>query len=191
MKNSNDTITQILQKSGAILDGHFELTSGLHSSKYLEKFKLLQFPNFTEHFCKMIASHFKDSGTQVVAGPALGGVVLAFEVARLLGVRAIYAERVGNGRGFRRGLSVSNGERVLIVDDILTTGGSVEDVMKAVKDEGGNVLGVGVLIDRSARSIDLGAALYSCHSMEIPTFSSNECPKCHEGSPLTRPGGRL
>jgi orotate phosphoribosyltransferase len=98
---------------------------------------------------------------------------------------------VGNGRGFRRGLSVSNGERVLIVDDILTTGGSVEDVMKAVKDEGGNVLGVGVLIDRSARSIDLGAALYSCHSMEIPTFSSNECPKCHEGSPLTRPGGRL
>lgn len=191
MKHSDNTITQILKKSGAILDGHFELTSGLHSPKYLEKFKLLQFPNFTEYFCQMIASHFKDSGAQVVAGPALGGVVLAFEVARLLGIRAIYAERVGEGRGFRRGLSVSNGERVLIVDDILTTGGSVEDVIKAVTEEDGNVVGIGVLIDRSSISIDLGAPLYSCHRIEIPTFSSNECPKCHEGSPLTRPGGRL
>ena len=138
---------EIFEKAGAILKGHFLLASGLHSPVYWEKFQVLQFPNYTEQLCLMIATHFLKQGIQLVAGPTTGGIILAFEVARQLGVRGIFAEKEGDsGRAFRRGFSINPGERVLIVDDILTTGGSIREVMTAVTNQGGIVIGIGVLV---------------------------------------------
>ena len=184
-----ESVEEMLVRAEVVMDGHFLLTSGLHSPRYLEKFRLLQFPEYTGRMCKMVADRFRGEGVEVVAGPALGGVILAYEVARLLGVRAVYAERVGDGRGFRRGLSIESGEKTLIVDDILTTGGSVVDVLKAVKEAGGEVVGVGVLIDRSGGGVEVGAPLYCCHTVEVPTYRPEECPACREGKALARPGG--
>ena len=184
-----DSVADMLARTSVVLDGHFVLTSGLHSPRYLEKFRLLQYPEYTGRLCRMVAEHFEGSGVEVVAGPALGGVILAYEVARLMGIRAVYAERVGEGRGFRRGLSVGAGEKTLIVDDILTTGGSVVDVVNAVGDCGGEVVGVGVLIDRSGGGVEVGAPLYSCHQVEVPVYQPEECPECQKGTPIVRPGG--
>ena len=183
------SLAEMLTRAKVVMDGHFLLTSGLHSPRYLEKFRLLQHPEYTEYMCRMVADHFRGTGVEVVAGPALGGVILAYEVARLLGVRAVYAEKVGDGRGFRRGLSIEAGEKTLIVDDILTTGGSVVDVIDAVRAEGGEVLGVGVLIDRSGGGVDVGAPLYCCYTVEVPTYRPEECPACLGGEALARPGG--
>ena len=184
-----ESLEVMLARAQVVMDGHFLLTSGLHSPRYLEKFRLLQYPEYTERMCRMVAGHFKGEGIEVVAGPALGGVILAYEVARLLGVRAVYAERVGAGRGFRRGLSIKAGEKTLVVDDILTTGGSVVDVLKAVDETGGEVVGVGVLIDRSGGGVEVGAPLYWCHTVEVPTYRPEECPACREGVALERLGG--
>ena len=186
---TRESVTEMLVNAKVVMDGHFLLTSGLHSPRYLEKFRLLQFPEYTGRMCRMLADHFRESRVEVVAGPALGGVILAYEVARLLGVRAVYAERVGDGRGFRRGLSIEPGEKTLIVDDILTTGGSVVDVLKAVGEAGGEVVGVGVLIDRSGGGVDVDVPLYTCHQVEVPTYRPEECPACREGVALARPGG--
>lgn len=183
-------LEEMLVQARVVMDGHFLLTSGLHSPRYLEKFRLLQHPEYTERMCRMVADHFRSEEVEVVAGPALGGVILAYEVARLLGVRAVYAERVGDGRGFRRGLSIQAGEKTLIVDDILTTGGSVVDVLNAVRKTGGDVVGVGILIDRSGGGVDVGAPLYCCHTVPVPTYTPEDCPACQAGLALTQPGGR-
>ena len=180
----------IFVAAGAVLKGHFLLASGLHSATYWEKFRVLQFPEHTVPLCAMIADHFRESSVDVVAGPTTGGVILAFEVARQLGVRAVYAER-GNegGRVFRRGLTVSAGERVLIVDDLLTTGGSIRDVIAAVTALGGNTIGIGVLVDRAEADLDLGATLFSCLKASTETQSPETCPQCAAGVPLVKPGG--
>ena len=185
-----NNVEEIFEKSGAILKGHFLLASGLHSPVYWEKFQVLQFPNYTEQLCRMIADHFREQEIQVVAGPTTGGIILAFEVARQLGVRGIFAEKEGTGgRAFRRGFSISSGERVLIVDDLLTTGGSIREVIAAVTNQGGVVVGVGVLVDRSEHSIDFGVPLFSCHRATIITYPPENCPLCAEQVPLVKPGG--
>ena len=145
----SENVEAIFEKTGAVLKGHFLLTSGLHSPVYWEKFRVLQFPRYTEQLCGMIARHFQNQGIQVVAGPTTGGVILAHEVARQLDVQSIYAEKEGSERIFRRGFSIDPAARVLVVDDVLTTGGSVREVIAAVNKLGGRVMGVGVLIDRS------------------------------------------
>ncbi|MFC2060054.1 orotate phosphoribosyltransferase, partial [Chloroflexota bacterium] len=155
---------EIFQKSGAILNGHFLLASGLHSPVYWEKFRVLQFPNYTEQLCRMITNHFIERGIQVVAGPTTGGIILSFEVAKQLGVRGIFAEKEGaQERAFRRGFSINAGEQVLIVDDVLTTGESIRQVMAAVIKQGGKIVGIGVLVDRSEQSVDFGVPLFCCH----------------------------
>ncbi|MFQ5933725.1 MAG: orotate phosphoribosyltransferase [Dehalococcoidia bacterium] len=184
-------IRQILEASKTILHGHFLLTSGLHSPIYLEKFRIFQFPHYTQRLCGMIADHYRQMEVEVVAGPALGGIILAYEVARQLRSRCIFAERVGDEREFRRGLSIATGEKVLVVDDILSTGGSVLEVLEAVKKAKGEVVGAGVLIDRTAGKIELGAPLYSCYQLEVPAYRSEECPQCAAGEPLVRPGSKL
>ena len=185
-----NNVEEIFEKSGAVLKGHFLLASGLHSPVYWEKFQVLQFTNYTEQLCRMITSHFLKQGIQVVAGPTTGGIILAFEVARQLGVRGIFAEKEGDsGRAFRRGFSINPDERVLVVDDLLTTGGSIRDVMAAVKNQGGIVVGVGVLVDRSDQKVDFGVPLFSCHRAATVTYPPENCPQCAAQIPLVRPGG--
>jgi len=182
-------VEEIFQKSGAILKGHFLLASGLHSPIYWEKFQVLQYPNYTEQLCHNIAIHFQKQGIQVVAGPTTGGIILAFEVARQLGVRGIFAEKESSGeRAFRRGFSISPGERVLIVDDILTTGGSIYEVMAAVTKQEGITIGIGVLVDRSEQRLEFSVPLFSCYRSVTPTYTPEDCPLCAARVPLTKRG---
>jgi orotate phosphoribosyltransferase len=182
-------IEAIFEKSGALLKGHFLLASGLHSPVYWEKALVLQFPEYTEKLCGMIADHYRNHGIQVVAGPTTPGIILAYETARQLGVRSVFAEKdEGGGRVFRRGFKIEPGERVLIVDDIFSTGGSVRDVMQAVEKPGGKIAGVGVLVDRTTDKVDLGVPFYSCHKTKVITYRPEDCPLCRQGMPLTARG---
>jgi len=181
-------VENIFRAAGAILEGHFQLASGLHSATYWEKFRVLQYPHYTEQLCSIIAQHFRNKGVEVVTGPALGGIIVAFEVARQLGVRYIIAEREGEGRTFRRGFIITPGERVLIVDDVLTTGTSVLELIKAVRKLGGEPIGVGVLVDRSQGGVTFDVPFFSCHQVSIPAYTPEQCPLCARGVPLTKPG---
>jgi orotate phosphoribosyltransferase len=181
---------EIFEKAGAIMKGHFLLTSGLHSPVYWEKFRVLQYPEHTEALCRLIADHFRSQKIEVVAAPTTGGIILAFEVARQLGVRGIFAERINEKeRAFRRGFTINPGERVLIVDDVLTTGKSIREVIAAVERLKGNIVGIGVLVDRSEQSIDFGYPLFSCLRVETVAYSPEDCPLCAARIPLVRPGG--
>lgn len=184
-----DSVAEIFRQAGAVLEGHFLLSSGLHSPEYWEKFQVLQYPQYTEQLCRLIADRFRDANVQVVAGPTTGGVILAYEVARQLGVRGIFAEKgEAGGREFRRGFKIAPGERVLIVDDVLTRGGSLRDTIDAVNRLGSNIVGIGVLIDRSTEKLDFGAPLFSCHRAEVITYPPDKCPLCADGIPLVKPG---
>lgn len=180
----------IFKQSGAILEGHFLLTSGLHSPIYWEKFRVLQFPDYTQQLCRLISEHFAEHRIEVVAGPTTGGIILAYEVGRQLGVRGIFAEKEGaDRRSFKRGFSINPGERVLIVDDILTTGKSIYEVLSLVKQQGGSAVGIGVLVDRSEQEHDFGVPLFSCLRSVTPTYKPQDCPLCAAGIPLVKPGG--
>jgi len=181
-------IEEIFEKSGALMKGHFLLTSGLHSPMYWEKFRILEHPEFTEQLCRQIAIHFQGQGIQTVAGPTTGGIILAFEVARQMGVRSIFAEKEGQERAFRRGFTVSPGERILIVDDVLTTGKSIHEVMAAVNKVEGTIVGIGVLVDRSEQGLDFGVPLFSCHRAATQTYPPDNCPLCAAKVPLVKPG---
>jgi orotate phosphoribosyltransferase len=183
-------VEEILQKSGVMLEGHFVLTSGVHSPIYWEKFRILQFPGYTGQLCQMIADHFRSQETQVVAAPTTGGIIISFEVARGLGVRGIFAEKEGDDRRvFRRGFTIEPGERVLIVDDIITSGSSVRQVMAAVTGLGGSVVGVGVLVNRSEQELEFGVPFFSCYRTITQTYPPENCPLCAANIPLMKPGG--
>ena len=184
-----ESVERIFEKSGALLKGHFRLASGLHSPVYWEKCQVLQYPEYAEKLCRMIADHYRDQNVQVVAAPTTPGIIISYEVARQLGVRGIFAEKDdAGGRTFRRGFKIDPGERVLIVDDIFTRGGSVRDVITAVNAMKGDIVGVGVLVDRSTEKIDFGVPFFSCHKTEVITYRPDECPLCAEGIALVKPG---
>jgi len=183
-----ENVEELFRKSGALLQGHFLLTSGLHSPVYWEKFRVLQFPEYTAKLCRLIADHFRKDKIQVVAGPTTGGIIIAYEVARQLSVRSIFAEKEGDVRVFRRGFAIAPGERVLLVDDILTTGGSVREMIAAVSKAGGKIVGIGVLVDRSEQKPDFGFPLFACHRAATVTYSPQNCPLCAAGVPLVKPG---
>jgi orotate phosphoribosyltransferase len=182
-------VERLFREAGALLEGHFLLASGRHSPVYWEKFLILQYPSYTEKLCHMISKHFQGQGIQVVTGPTTGGIILSYEVARQLGVRGIFAESEDEKRVFRRGFSITPGERTLVVDDVLTTGGSIYEVIAEVKRQGGEVVGVGVLVDRSQKEIDFGAPLFSCYRTSVPTYAPEDCPLCADNVPLVKPGG--
>jgi orotate phosphoribosyltransferase len=183
-------VERVFREAGALREGHFILASGRHSPLYLEKFQVLQHPADTERLCAAIAFWARSLGVDTVAGPTTGGIILAHEVARQLGVRAIYAERRDGvpGREFRRGFAVAPGERVLVVDDIMTTGGSVQETIAAVRGAGGTVAGASVLVDRSGGAAELDVPVHSLWGLEIPTYAPAECPLCAKGIPVTHPG---
>lgn len=183
-------VLEALRASGALKEGHFLLASGRHSDRYVEKFDLLRQPAATSRACEGFADAFRDSGVDVVAGPTTGGIILAFEVARQLGVAAAYAERrsEGVGREFRRGTTFAPGSRVLVVDDILTTGGSVRETLEALRRQPVEVIGVGILVDRSGGTVDFGVPLHALVRMRIETWEPDSCPLCEQGIPLVKPG---
>ena len=190
MDETSDIIA-LLRASGALKEGHFLLSSGRHSDRYVEKFDLLRQPEATSQVCALIADRYRDRGVDVVAGPTTGGVILAFEVARQLGVAAAYAERAsgsGSAREFRRGTRFAEGARILVVDDILTTGGSVRETLQALNGQPVEVVGVAVLVDRSSEAIELGVPLIALATMDIATWEPDSCPLCARGIPLTKPG---
>ncbi len=189
--NLNSEVMDILESVGAMKEGHFLLSSGLHSPVYWEKFRLLQYPVYAEKLCRLIVQHFKDQSVDVVAGPTTGGIILAFEIGRQLGVRSIFAEKKGEARVLRRDFEFKAGERVLIVDDVLTTGGSIKGTIDAVNKLGGVVIGIGVLVDRSTEEIDFNVPLFSCLRVPTVIYPAEACPLCAAGRPLVRPGGRL
>ena len=180
-----------LRGSGALKDGHFLLSSGRHSDRYVEKFDLLRDPVATSAACAMIAGRFREDEIDVVVGPTTGGIILAFEIARQMGTGAAYAERAegsGTAREFRRGTTFAAGSRVLVVDDILTTGGSVQETLDALQPHPVEVVAAAVLVDRASEGIDLGVPLVSLVQMEIATWEPAACPFCAQGVPLTKPG---
>lgn len=164
------------------------LASGLHSPVYWEKFRILQYPHLTEKLCRLIVRHFRNQKIDVVAGPMTGGIILAFETARQLGVRSIFAEREGQARVFRRDFEIAPGEHVLIVDDILTTGNSLRETINAVEKLRGTIIGIGVLVDRSDKKLDFTLPFFSCLRAPTIAYVPQECPLCAGHIPLVKPG---
>lgn len=181
-------VKQLLIDTGAVLEGHFLLTSGLHSPMYVEKFQVLQWPKHTEKLCAALADKFKDDNIQVVVGPVTGGIILAHEVGKALGTRAIFTERENGKMTLRRGFTIAPGERVLIVEDIVTTGGSVQEVMEVVKEQGGELAGVGLLVDRSGGKADFGVKTEALLTLSVTTYQPDACPLCQAGVAMTKRG---
>jgi orotate phosphoribosyltransferase len=188
---ANGDILETLRDSGALKEGHFVLSSGRHSDQYIEKFDLLRQPRATSEVCRIIVEHFRDQEIDVIVGPTTGGVLLAFEVARQLGVAAAYAERTSDGqagREFRRGTTFPSHGRVLVVDDILTTGGSIRETLDALAGHPVEVAGVAVLVDRSGGEAHLGVRYEALATMDITTWDASDCPMCGRGQPIVKPG---
>ena len=186
------SVGDVLREAGAIKQGHFLLSSGLHSDTYVEKFDLLRNPGATEAACRGFVRAFAEGGVQVVVGPTTGGILLAFETARQMDVLAAYAEREGDegkkGRAIRRSTTFAPGTRVLVVDDILTTGGSVRETLAALDPWPVEIVGVGVIMDRSTAPVDFGVPLVSLYSEPIAVYRPEDCPLCAAGVPLVKPG---
>ena len=180
------TPMEILRGIGAVLEGHFQYTSGRHGALYVEKFRLLEDPQATEALCAQIADRFRDDEIQLVVGPTTGGIVLAFATAQRLGVHDYFAEKTGDGpeRSFDRGFTFAPGQRTLVVDDILTTGGSVRETIAAVRAAGGNPVGVAVIVDRTAGRTDFDLPFFACMTLDVETHPADACPLCADGVPL-------
>lgn len=183
-------LSALLESSGAILRGHFVLTSGRHSDVYFEKFRVLERPDVLSALCAEIASHFRDTGATHVAGPTTGGIIIAFEVGRQMGLPAVYVESENGVKKLRRGKVLPEGARVLVVDDVLTTGTSVHEVNTVVSNAGGTVCGVGVLIDRSQTPPDFGVPCYAAYTVEASSFAPDEIPDWLATIPVQKPGTR-
>lgn len=185
-------VLETMQATGALKHGHFRYASGRHGAIYLEKFDLLRNPAATVEVCAGFAERFRDERIDVVVGPTTGGILLAFETARQLGTKAAYAERSSDGapgREIRRGTTFEPGSRLLVVDDILTTGGSVRETLEALEDHPVQVVGVGVMVDRSAGKTTFGhIPLFALAAHEFSSWPADDCPLCARGISLTKPG---
>ena len=183
-------VVNLFKESGALLRGHFKLSSGLHSGQYLQCALVLQHPERASLLGKELAGRFKNKKIDVVIGPALGGVIVSYEVARALGVRSIFCERKEGKMTLRRGFRLKPGERVLIVEDVITTGGSVKEIIQIVRSSGSELIGIGALVDRGIKEKDFGIDCESLVSLDIKVFSPAQCPLCKEGIPLEKPGSK-
>jgi orotate phosphoribosyltransferase len=187
---TENEILQIFRDNSALLEGHFVLSSGLHSDRYIQCALVLQHPKVAEQLCAELALKLRQVNPSVVAAPALGGVIVAHEVARALGTRALFTERQEGVMTLRRGFSLSPDEPTLVVEDVITTGGSTRETMKCVEDAGGKVVGVGALIDRSGGKADLGVPKATLVTLKVQNYDPKDCPLCKSGIPAIKPGSR-
>lgn len=188
---TEEAVLQLFKDSGALLHGHFKLTSGRHSDVYYEKFTLLKNPKICGPICQRMAQLFADQNVQTVVGPTTGGVIIAYEVARTLGVNAIYAEPgADGGREFKRGFTLEPGERVLIVDDVLTTGRSMFEVIDLVKSYDAEIVGIGTLLDRSNGAVSFDYPFKALTAVAAQSWEPAECPMCQGGVEITQRGSR-
>ena len=188
--NENDQIINIFKSTGALLEGHFVLTSGRHSASYFQCAKVLQHPEYLTAFSIMIADKFEHQKPDLVISPAIGGVVLGTEVGTQLGCRTIFAERKNGAMVIRRGFDIKCAEKVLIVEDVITTGGSVKEVMNLVQSADAEILGIGVLVDRSNGTVDLHRNQYSIIKLNAVSYNENELPHELAEIPIQKPGSR-
>ena len=183
-------LLNIFQETGALLEGHFHLTSGLHSERYLQCALVLQHPEHAELVGRRLAAQFSDDRVGAVVAPAIGGIIVAHETARAIGARALFTEREAGVMTLRRGFRLKRGERVLVVEDVVTTGGSTRETIEAVINADGVVIGAGSMVDRSGGTVDLGVRQQSLLTLEVASYDPSECPLCKNGVPLTKPGSR-
>lgn len=189
---SKEEVLKLFRDTGALFDGHFRLSSGLHSPQYFQCAKVLQYPRHAELLCGEIARRYASEKIDLVISPALGGIVVGQEVGRQLGTRSIFAERADGVLQLRRGFEIRSGERALVCEDVVTTGGSMGEVMEIVRKEGGVVAGAGCIVDRSngkVRGPD-GEAVFSLLTMDVVTYKLEGCPLCKQRIPLVKPGSR-
>lgn len=189
-ETSQNEILEIFKQSGALLEGHFLLTSGRHSARYMQCAQVLQYPHLAAQLGEMLAAEFAARDIRTVIGPAMGGILVAHEVAKALKVRAMFAERENGAMTLRRGFHLEPGEKVLVVEDVITTGKSVREVLDVVRRQNAVAVGVGVLVDRSGGKQEFGIPLRSLVSLEIESFAAAECPLCRQGIPYIKPGSR-
>jgi orotate phosphoribosyltransferase len=183
---------EIFRRTGVMRDGHFKLTSGRHSDRYMQCARLFQFPGESALVCAGVAGAFGDKGVDLVAGPAIGGIVMAYEVARLLGARGVFAEREDGVMTLRRGFDASAAEcrRALVVEDVVTTGGSVREVIGLLRALGLEVAGVGAVVDRSGGAMDFGVPFHAVAAVNMESWEADDCPLCRQGVPVVKPGSR-
>lgn len=185
-----NAILKIFKETGAFLTGHFKLSSGLHSGRYLQCALVLQHPKYAKLLCTELAKKFKKENPTIIAGPALGGVVVSYEIARALNCRSIFAEREEGKLKFRRGFSVDKSDRVLVVEDVITTGLSTNELISLIREAGAKVIGVGSIVDRSNSKIDFGVSFKSLIKVKVDTYTENNCPFCKKRIPWVKPGTR-
>lgn len=186
-----EELLKLLEEAGAVRQGHFELSSGLHSATYIQCALVLQHPRQAEQLGRALAQEFTDLNPACVVSPALGGVIIGHEVARALGVRAIFVERDRSGQmALRRGFEINSAERVLVVEDVWTTGGSTRETIGVVEQSGGLAIAAGAIIDRSSGRLELNIPARALLDLAVPSYEPDDCPQCRSGSSAARPGSR-
>ena len=187
---TRDELLDLFRKSGALLEGHFRLSSGLHSTGYLQCALVLQHPEHAEVLGRAIAVRTRSLGATAVLSPALGGVIIGHEVGRGLGVRALFAERQDGALMLRRGFMLSENDRVLVIEDVVTTGGSTRETMQVAAAAGGHVVGAASIVDRSGGRTELSVPFHALLEIDLPTYEPGACPLCAKGLPVVKPGSR-
>ncbi len=190
MTLTKEELLQIFRDTNALLDGHFLLTSGLHSPQYFQCAKVLQHPKYLHLLSGEIVRHFEHSGITLVISPAIGGIVVGTEVGRMLDARTIFAERENGVMSLRRGFEIQKDNRVLAVEDVVTTGGSVSEIIRLVEKAGATLAGVGYIVDRSSGKTSFAASTFSVLQMDVVTYAPEACPLCKKGTPAVKPGSR-
>ena len=185
---NQEQILEHFKETDALLEGHFILSSGLHSPKYLQCALALQFPADAAKFGRAIAEHFTDAEIETVTSPAIGGLIIGYEVAKALNVRFIWTERENGVMTLRRGFSIKENEKILVVEDVITTGGSTRECIEALESRGAKVVGAASIIDRSNGAADVGVPRISLASLEVPTYKPEICPMCENGEKAVKPG---
>ena len=186
----SEQVINEFKKTDALLEGHFQLTSGLHSTVYLQCARVLQYPDKAEQFGEAIAAEFQLHGIELVASPAIGGIVIGHEVARALGARFIWTEREDGKMTLRRGFTVDPGEKTIVVEDVITTGGSTRETIDCLQQAGAEVVGAASIIDRSGGTVDLGVPRIALASLRVSSVDPSECHACQSGNPVVKPGSR-